>query len=100
MLDPPHIGVYQLKVALRGISPLIWRRLLVQAIRERLHISQGHAPKRLTRERYESRHVAAVGVLGTRRPAVEPQGNELLIGVSLSLGVNVHGVIGDIMLAN
>ena len=31
MLDSPHIGVYQLKVALRGISPLIWRRLLVRA---------------------------------------------------------------------
>jgi Plasmid pRiA4b ORF-3-like protein len=31
MLDPPHTGVYQLKVALRGISPLIWRRLLVHA---------------------------------------------------------------------
>jgi hypothetical protein len=31
MLDPPHTGVYQLKVALRGISPLIWRRLLVRA---------------------------------------------------------------------
>jgi hypothetical protein len=31
MLDSPHTGVYQLKVALRGISPLIWRRLLVRA---------------------------------------------------------------------
>jgi len=31
MLDSPYIGVYQLKVALRGISPLIWRRLLVRA---------------------------------------------------------------------
>src|ERR671923_1264279 len=31
MLDPPHTGVYQLKVALRGIGPLIWRRLLVRA---------------------------------------------------------------------
>src|SRR3954468_15239758 len=31
MLDPPHTGVYQLKVALRGVSPLIWRRLLVRA---------------------------------------------------------------------
>jgi hypothetical protein len=31
MLNPPHALVYQLKVALRGISPLIWRRLLVSA---------------------------------------------------------------------
>jgi len=31
MLDAPHSGIYQLKVALRGISPLIWRRLLVHA---------------------------------------------------------------------
>ena len=31
MLDPPHAVIYQLKVALRGISPLIWRRLLVHA---------------------------------------------------------------------
>jgi hypothetical protein len=31
MLAPPHTIVYQLKVALRGISPLIWRRLLVSA---------------------------------------------------------------------
>src|SRR5215475_9975652 len=31
MLDPPNTGVYQLKIALRGISPLIWRRLLVRA---------------------------------------------------------------------
>lgn len=31
MLYPPPAVVYQLKVALRGISPLIWRRLLVHA---------------------------------------------------------------------
>jgi hypothetical protein len=31
MLDPPTALVYQLKVVLRGISPLIWRRLLVSA---------------------------------------------------------------------
>ena len=31
MLDSSTPGVYQLKVALRGISPLIWRRLLVYA---------------------------------------------------------------------
>ena len=31
MLDPSNAGVYQLKIALRGISPLIWRRLLVRA---------------------------------------------------------------------
>jgi hypothetical protein len=31
MLDPPNTVIYQLKVALRGISPLIWRRLLVHA---------------------------------------------------------------------
>jgi Plasmid pRiA4b ORF-3-like protein len=31
MLDPPTTVVYQLKVALRGISPLIWRRLLISA---------------------------------------------------------------------
>jgi Plasmid pRiA4b ORF-3-like protein len=31
MLDPPHAVIYQLQVALRGISPLIWRRLLVSA---------------------------------------------------------------------
>src|SRR5215813_3537382 len=31
MLDPPPAVIYQLKIALRGISPLIWRRLLVSA---------------------------------------------------------------------
>jgi Plasmid pRiA4b ORF-3-like protein len=31
MLDPPNTVVYQLKVTLRGIRPLIWRRLLVRA---------------------------------------------------------------------
>jgi hypothetical protein len=31
MPDQPQIVVYQLKIALRGISPLIWRRLLVHA---------------------------------------------------------------------
>ena len=31
MLDPPNALVYQLKVVLREISPLIWRRLLVSA---------------------------------------------------------------------
>ena len=31
MRDPPHAVIYQLKIALRGISPLIWRRLLVSA---------------------------------------------------------------------
>jgi hypothetical protein len=31
MLDPSNAGVYQLKIALRGLSPLIWRRLLVRA---------------------------------------------------------------------
>ena len=31
MPDPPNTVIYQLKVALRGISPLIWRRLLVRA---------------------------------------------------------------------
>jgi|SRR6266446_6322627 len=31
MPDPPNSVVYQLKVALRGISPLIWRRFLVRA---------------------------------------------------------------------
>src|SRR5262249_39190265 len=29
MLDPPQAIVYQLQVVLRGISPLIWRCLLV-----------------------------------------------------------------------
>jgi len=29
MLDPPNAVIYQLKITLRGISPLIWRRLLV-----------------------------------------------------------------------
>jgi pRiA4b ORF-3-like protein len=31
MLDPPPAVIYQLKITLRGISPLIWRRLLVSA---------------------------------------------------------------------
>jgi transposase-like protein len=31
MPDQPQLVVYQLKIALRGISPLIWRRLLVDA---------------------------------------------------------------------
>jgi len=31
MPDLPNTVVYQLKIALRGISPLIWRRLLVRA---------------------------------------------------------------------
>jgi hypothetical protein len=31
MPDQPQRVVYQLKIALRGISPLIWRRLLVHA---------------------------------------------------------------------
>jgi len=31
MLDPPHAVICQLKITLRGISPLIWRRLLVSA---------------------------------------------------------------------
>ena len=31
MPDPSNSVVYQLKVALRGISPLIWRRFLVRA---------------------------------------------------------------------
>jgi Plasmid pRiA4b ORF-3-like protein len=31
MPDQPQMVVYQLKIALRGISPLIWRRLLVHA---------------------------------------------------------------------
>src|SRR2546429_4515735 len=31
--SPPHAGpfVYQLRVVLRGVSPLIWRRLLVRS---------------------------------------------------------------------
>src|SRR5262252_7731720 len=28
--QPPHPDVYQLRIVLRGISPLIWRRLLVR----------------------------------------------------------------------
>jgi hypothetical protein len=31
MLEAQNVVIYQLKVALRGISPLIWRRLLVRA---------------------------------------------------------------------
>jgi len=27
----PHPDVYQLRIVLRGISPLIWRRLLVRS---------------------------------------------------------------------
>jgi Plasmid pRiA4b ORF-3-like protein len=43
MPDQPQMVVYQLKVALRGISPLIWRRLLVRAetsVAELHHILQ------------------------------------------------------------
>jgi hypothetical protein len=43
MLDLSNAVVYQLKIALRGISPLIWRRLLVRAdtsIAELHHILQ------------------------------------------------------------
>jgi Plasmid pRiA4b ORF-3-like protein len=29
--DPPHPEIYQLRIVLRGISPLIWRRLLVRS---------------------------------------------------------------------
>ena len=31
MLEAQNVVIYQFKVALRGISPLIWRRLLVRA---------------------------------------------------------------------
>ena len=31
MLELPNAVIYQLKITLRGISPLIWRRLLVRA---------------------------------------------------------------------
>lgn len=31
MLELPNAVVYQLKITLHGISPLIWRRLLVRA---------------------------------------------------------------------
>jgi len=43
MPDQPQMVVYQLKIALRGISPLIWRRRLVHAntsIAELHHIRQ------------------------------------------------------------
>jgi Plasmid pRiA4b ORF-3-like protein len=43
VLDLSNAVVYQLKIALRGISPLIWRRLLVRAdtsIAELHHILQ------------------------------------------------------------
>jgi hypothetical protein len=30
MLEPPEPTIYQLKVVLLGISPIIWRRLLVR----------------------------------------------------------------------
>src|SRR5713101_8361547 len=29
--QPTHLDVYQLRIVLRGISPLIWRRLLVRS---------------------------------------------------------------------
>jgi len=31
MLEPPEPSIYQLKVVLLGISPIIWRRLLVRS---------------------------------------------------------------------
>src|SRR5215813_11065591 len=43
MPELPHTVVYQLKITLRGISPLIWRRLLVRAetsVAELHHILQ------------------------------------------------------------
>src|SRR5262249_30402228 len=78
MLAPPNALVYQLKVALRGISPLIWRRLLVSAdtsladLHHILQLTMGWTNSHLHRFLI---HVKAYGIAyyGCMYFAIDPQ---------------------------
>ncbi|MDI9634354.1 hypothetical protein QM565_00875 [Geitlerinema splendidum] len=61
MSDSPEPVIYQLKVALLGISPMIWRRLLVKSDStiEDLHYTLHVATCNAKRFSQQSRHLRA-----------------------------------------
>src|SRR5215469_5376408 len=69
----PHTVVYQLRVVLRGISPLIWRRLLVRSdstiadLHQTLQVAFGWSDEHLHRFIIHGREHGAESLVEPRR---------------------------------
>src|SRR5665213_1150617 len=85
--DHPEAQIYQLRAVLRGISPLIWRRLLVRSdstvaqLHEVLQVAFGWGDEHLNRFEIRGREYAVYrhggGMIGTDATGVRLDGLKL-----------------------